>query len=219
MLPFPALKHATITAKKDTVSRCRKLKVPSLLVSCNPMTSQLFAAQVLSRVSMRPIPLTPLTAAVRALNVLNVSSSSRDLTLATLWFLRADFLPAYFPRRFFRANALRLSLSSRYFLPRFLPLFSRRVGRGTPTTPRHLRRRHVCLLACALRAFLLLASGPTFPTAAVSQLYWVRLPRETISLCWGALPPVDSVGRFALSASTCSCINRCHELMIHARTL
>ena len=38
--------------------------VPSLLLSCNPMTSQPFAAQVLSRVSMWPIPLTPLTAAL-----------------------------------------------------------------------------------------------------------------------------------------------------------
>ena len=41
------------------------------------MTSQPFAAQVLSRVSKCPISLTPLTAAVRTLNVPNVSSSSR----------------------------------------------------------------------------------------------------------------------------------------------
>ena len=39
-------------------------EVLSLLVSCNPMTSQPFAAQVLSKESMWPIPLTPLTAAV-----------------------------------------------------------------------------------------------------------------------------------------------------------
>ena len=44
-----------------------------------------------------------------------------------------------------------------------------------------------------------------------------RLPRETISLCWGALPPVDAVGGLALSASTSSRINRCHESSI-ART-
>ena len=47
-----------------------------------------------------------------------------------------------------------------------------------------------------------------------------RLPRETISLCWGASPPVDSVGKLALSASTSSRINRCHEgTLVHERTL
>ena len=34
-----------------------------------------------------------------------------------------------------------------------------------------------------------------------------RLPRETISLCWGSSPPVDAVGRLVLSASTSSRIN------------
>ena len=34
-----------------------------------------------------------------------------------------------------------------------------------------------------------------------------RLPREMISLCWDASPPVDVVGRLALSASTSSSIN------------
>ena len=52
-------------------------EVPSRLVPCSPITSQAFAAQGLSRVSMWPISLTPLTAAVRTLNVSNVSSSSR----------------------------------------------------------------------------------------------------------------------------------------------
>ena len=48
----------------------------------------------------------------------------------------------------------------------------------------------------------------------------VRLPRETISLCWGESPPVDAVGRLALSASTSSRINQCHErTLIRARTL
>ena len=47
-----------------------------------------------------------------------------------------------------------------------------------------------------------------------------RLPRKTISFCWGASPPVDAVGRLALSASTSSRINRRHEdALIHARTL
>ena len=104
-------------------------------------------------------------AAVRTLNVPNVSSSSRDLTLVALCFLRTDFLSARFPRRLFRANALRLSLSSsRCFLPRFSPPFFRRVGCDTPTTPRLLHRRHCRLLTCALRAFLLSSLRvPRFP--------------------------------------------------------
>ena len=59
-------------------------------------------------------------------------------------------------------------------------------------------------------------SGGGIPT----WLTQARLPRETILLCWGASPPVDAVGRLALSASTNSRINRCHEgTLIHARTL
>ena len=46
-------------------------------------------------------------------------------------------------------------LSSRCFLPSFLPSFLRRVGCSTPNTPRLLHICHFCLLACALRAFLL----------------------------------------------------------------
>ena len=48
------------------------------------------------------------------------------------------------PPSLFRSNALRISLSSRC-LPRFLPWFFRRVGCGTPTTPRLLHRRHFSL--------------------------------------------------------------------------
>ena len=110
------------------------------------------------------IPLTLLTAAVRTLNVPNVSSSSRDLVLADLCFLRADFLSPRLPRRFFRANTLRFLLSSGCALPRFLPSFFRRVGCSTPTTPGLLHRQHFCLLACALRAFLLSSLRvPRFP--------------------------------------------------------
>ena len=125
------------------------------------------------------------------------------------------FLSARFPRRFFRANALRLSLSSMSgcFLPRlFLPSSFRRVGCGTPTTPRLLHRRHLCLLACALRAFLLSSLRvPLFRGGGVSTLQpQAQLPRETILLCWGASPPV----------STSSRINRCHEgTLIRAITL
>ena len=113
---------------------------------------------------MCPLPLTPLTAAVRTLNVPNVRLSRRDLALGALCFLRVGFLSARFPRRFFQTNALRLSLSFRCFLPRFLPSFFRRVGCGTPITPRLLHRRHVCLFPCALRAFLFSSLRvPRFP--------------------------------------------------------
>ena len=77
--------------------------------------------------------------------------------------MRVTSLTARFPRRFFRASALRLWLSSRC-LPRFLPLFFRRVGCSTPNTPRFLPRRHFCLLACAFRGFLLSSLRiPRFP--------------------------------------------------------
>ena len=110
------------------------------------------------------ISLAPLTVAVRTLNVPNVSLSSQDFALAALSFLRAAFLSARFPRGSSRANALRLSLSSRCFLPRFLSSFFRRVGCGPPTSPRLLHRRHFCLLARALRAFLLSSLRvPRFP--------------------------------------------------------
>ena len=160
--------------KKTRYQDAETSDVLSLLVSCNPMTSQPFAAQVLSRMPIWSIPLTPLTAAVRTLNVPNVSSSSRDLALEALCFLRADYLSARSRRRFFRASALRLSLSSRCFLPRFLSLFFQRVGYGTPTTPRLLHRRHLCLLPCAVRALVLSSlwasrfprrRGPNFATA------------------------------------------------------
>ena len=154
MLPFPGLDPAAITAEKDGVSRCRHFWSSVFLVSCSPMTSQPFAAQGLSRVSMCPIPLTPLTAAVRTLNVPNVSSSSRDLALATLCFLRADFLSARFPRRFFRPMPSAFhSVLGVFYLGSCL--------RSSDVLGEALQPRldfsivELCLLACAFRAFLL----------------------------------------------------------------
>ena len=86
--PQSALKYTRYP--DDTVS-----KFPSRFVSCSPTPSQPFEAKGLSRVTMWSIPLTPLFTAVQRLNLPNVSSSSRDLALATV-------LPARFPRRFFR---------------------------------------------------------------------------------------------------------------------
>ena len=173
MLPFPFLNPAIITAEKDVVSRYRISEVPLFFVSWSPITSQSFAAQSLSRVSMCPTPLTPLTVAVQTLNVPNVSYSSRDFALAALCFLRADVLSARFPRLFFRVNAPRLSLSSTCFLARFLPSFFQRVGCGTP------------ILACALRAFL---------------LSWLRDPRFPRRRCsnFATAGTVDAGNDFAL---------------------
>ena len=125
---------------------------------------------------MWPIPLTSLTAAVRTLNVPNVSSSSRDLALVALCFFRADFLSARFPRRFFRTNALRFSLSSRCFLPRFLLAFV------LPTC--WVRQSHHATTSPSSTLLFtrvwppsippLRASGPTFSAAVVSQRCYRR---------------------------------------------
>ena len=129
-------------------------------------------------------------------------------------FRRASVLSSAKP-----SNVLRLSLSSRCFLPRFLPLFFRYVGCSTPNKPRLLHRRQFCPLACALRASLLSSLRvPRFPRRRCTN--FARMPRETISLCWAASPPVDVVSRLASLASMSSRTNRRHEgASIHARTL
>ena len=131
--------------------------------------------------------------------------------------MRAAFLIARFLRRFFRASALRRSLSS-MILPRFPPWFFRRVGCSTPTTPRLLHSRFFCLLTCDV--FTLLAAGPTL-SAAVSQ----RSSAGTVAAgnnfallgcittsrcCWHAC--TVSIGKFShQSMSSC-------ETSIDART-
>ena len=100
-----------------------------------------------------------LAAAVQTLNVWNMSSSNRNLALAALYFMQADCLITHFPRRFFRMDAVRLSLSSKC-LPRFLAC----AGCSTPTTPRVLHGRHFFSLECDLRTFLLSSLRvPRFP--------------------------------------------------------
>ena len=152
--PFLPLTMLQSPLKQNAISRCRNFvsSVPFGLLQSDDVTT------LCSTGSQQGVDVADtvdaLTAAVRRLNLPNVSSSSRDLALVALCFLRTDFLSARFSRRFFRANALRLSLSSRCFLPRFLTSFFRRVGCGNPTTPRPVHRRHCCLLAIALRAFL-----------------------------------------------------------------
>ena len=155
-------------------------EVPSLLVTCNPMTSQPFAAQVLSRVSMCPIPLTPLTSAMRTLNVPNVSSSSRDLALVALCFLRTDFLrplpPSFFsskcPLPFAQFLQVFPTQVLAFLLPTCLVWHSYRIGNHhdstSPSSTLSLTR------VCPPSISPLPASGPTFSAAAMYQLCYRR---------------------------------------------
>ena len=106
---------------------------------------------------------TLLTAAARTLNVLNVSSSSRDLGLAALCFLRAAFFSARFPRRFFRANPppfTQFQVFSTQVLAFVLPTCWVKHSQHASTSPSST----LCLLACALRASLLSSLRvPRFP--------------------------------------------------------
>ena len=147
---------------------------------------------------------------MQTLNVRNVSSFSRDLALATLCFLRVAFFSARFSRRFYRADILRLSHSSRCFLLRFCLRSSDVLGAALPTrldfsivdTFAYLRvpSEHPYSPRFGSHVFRG-GGGPTLLPQA-------RLPRKTISLCWVASPPVDVFSRFALSASTSSRMGR-----------
>ena len=169
--PFLSLTMLQPPLKKTRYPDAKILEVPSLLVSCNRMTSQPFTARVLSRVLMWPIPLTPFTTVVRTFNVSNVSSSSRNFALAALCFLRSDFLSARFPGRFFRANTLRFLLSSRVVsaqvLAFVLPTCWVRHSYHDSTS---LSSTLLLTRVCPPSTPPLLASGPTFSAAAVSQL-------------------------------------------------
>ena len=137
------------------------------------MTSQPFAAQVLSRVSMWPIPSTSLTAAaVRTLDVPNVSSSSRDLALAALRFLRADFLFVRFPFAFSEQMPSVFHSVPDVFHPGqvlafVLPTCSMRHSNHTSTSP---STTLLLTRVCPPSIPPLLALGPTFSAVAVSQL-------------------------------------------------
>ena len=76
MLPFSAFDSAAITAEIDAVSRCHNFgsSVPFGVLQSNNATTLISTGH--SRGSMWPIPSTPLTAALRTLNVPNMSSSS-----------------------------------------------------------------------------------------------------------------------------------------------
>ena len=113
--PFLPLTMLQSPLKNDAVSRCRNFvsSVPFGLLH-NPMTSQPFAAQ--QSVDMPDI----VNAVDRCCT--NVERAERELLQPRprsggLVFLAGGFPLRPFPRRFFRVNTLRLSPSSRCFLP------------------------------------------------------------------------------------------------------
>ena len=196
--------------------------VPSLLVSCSPNTPQPFATQGHSGVSKSPIPLTPLTAAMRTLRMPDVSLSSREFALATWFFKRMAFLSARFPRRLFRANALRLLSVPGIFYPGSCLCFSDVLGAALPT---HIGVSIADTFAYSCVPFehpysLCFGSHVLCGGGIPTLLPQAQLPRETISLCWMASSPVNPVGRLELPASTSSRISRRHEgTSIYARNL
>ena len=169
MLPFPSLNPTAITAEKDAVSRCDDfgISVPF------PMTSQPFAAQSLSRVPMCSIPLTPSTAAVRTLNVPNVSSSRPRpdglVFLAgglPLGPLPPSLFPSKCPPPFTQFQVFSTQVLA--FAP--LTCWVRHSHHASTSPSSTLLLTRVCPPSIPP----LLASGPTFSAAAVSQLCYRR---------------------------------------------
>ena len=161
---------------------------------------------------MCPIPLTPLTAAVRTLNVPNVISSSRDLALVALCFLRTDLLSARFPRRFFEQ----------------MPFACRSVSPGVSYPGSRLPSSDV--LGAALPPGLEFSivdtvvysrtpseqsSSPRFGSHVFrgvdvpTLLPQARLPRKTNSLCWGLI----AASRCCWQACTVSIDEFSHQSM------
>ena len=172
------------------------------------MTPQPFAAQSLRRVSIWPIPSTPLTAAAGMLNVLNVSSSETSPWRSCVSCGRTSSPPAS-PVAFPEQVPSPFHSVPRCLLPGSCPRSTDILSAALP--PRldfsivdtfaysRVPSEHSSSPRFGSHVF----SGGSIPTL----LPQARLPQETISLCWGASPPVDAVGRLALSASTSSGIN------------
>ena len=121
MLTFSVFDSAAITTEKNAVSRCHEFgsPVPFGLLQFNDITT--LSSTGSQQVSMGSITVSAVNRCCANVERAEreLSSFSRDLALAALCLLRAAFLSARFPRRFFRASALHISLSSRCFLPRF----------------------------------------------------------------------------------------------------
>ena len=220
MLPFPALNTAAITTKTNALSRCRNFgsSVPFGLLQSDNVTT------LCSTGSQQGVDVPDTVDAVDRCCA-NVERAERELLQPRprpggLVFL-ADGLP-------FRPLPPSL-FSSKCPSPfaQFLQVFPTQVYclpssdvLGAALPPRLDFSIVDTVVPFEHSSFSRFKSNvfrggdvPTLPPQA-------RLPRETISLCWGSSPPVDAVGRLALSASTSSRINRCHEgTLIHARTL
>ena len=175
MPPFSTLNHATITAGKDAVSSAEISEVPSLLVSCNLMTQQPFVAQVLSRVSMCPIPLTPLTAAVRTVQRAKRELLQRRRRPGGLVFLAGRLLlcplpPSLFPSKhpppFTQFQVFSTQLLS--FILSTCWVWHSHHASTSPSSTLFLTR------VCSPSIPPLLASGPTFSAAAVPQFFYRR---------------------------------------------
>ena len=206
------------------VSKCRNFgSSVSFGLLQSDETSQPFAAQVLSRVSMWPIPLTPLTAAVRTLNVQNVSSLAETSPWRPCVYCGWTSSPPAAPVAFSQQTPSAFYSVLSVFYPSSCLRSSDVLGAALPprldfsiadTFPySRVPSEHSSSPRFGPHVF----RGGGVPTLLPQARL---LPRETISLCWDASPPVDAVGRLALSASTSFRINRCHEgTLIHARTL
>ena len=114
MLFFSTFGPAAITAEIDAVSRCHEFRrsVPFYLLQPNNITTLCSTG---SHQGVDVVDTVRATDRCRA----NIEQAVREIDLAALCFMRAAFLTACFPRRFFRANTLRFLVSSRRFLPRF----------------------------------------------------------------------------------------------------
>ena len=223
VLPFPALHHATITTKKDAVFRCRNFgsSVPFGLLQSDDVTT------LCSTGPQQGVDVADTVDAVDHCCA-NVERTEREL-----------LQPRPRPRGLvFLAGGLPLRpLPSSLFTSKYPPLFTQFQVFSTQGSC--LRSSDVLGTALLPRLNFSIVdtsaysrvpseypSSPRFGSHVFrggdvpTLLPQARLPRETILLFLGASPPVDAVGRLAMSVSTSSRINRCHEgTLIHARTL
>ena len=131
MLPFPPFDPAALMAEIDAVSRCGDFEcsVPLSLLEFDDVPSHY------NTWSQESVDVTDTVYAVDSCCA-NVEYVKRELVHPRprpdgLCFMRAVFPITRVPLRFFQANALRLSLSSRC-LPRFLPWFFRPICAALP---------------------------------------------------------------------------------------
>ena len=177
--PFLSLTPLSSPLKKTRYPDATISKVPSLSVSSSPITDH-----SLQHTTQRGVDVADTVSAFYSCCA-NVERAERELIQPRPrpggLVVRGGGLPLLLCR-FFRANSLRLSLSSRFCLPMFLPSFFKRVGCSTLNTPRLLHRRHFCLLARALRASLLSSLRvPRFSRRQCTN-FAARLPRNSFAL-------------------------------------